>query len=193
VARKGEGGADMSKASLKCMFDTNVFNRLLDGAASLATFGQHVIPFATAVQRKELQNTPDASRRAQLMEVFHEAVASSVETESLVMDTSGLGEAKLSENRIVHTSSGAWGAVNWGEFYWSGNESLYPKLRAELDRIEVKSNNVQDALIADTAIRGGYVLITDDRNLATVTKENGGRCFSVSELQHEGGNDGTER
>jgi hypothetical protein len=52
----------------------------------------------------------------------------------------------------------------------------------ELDRLEPKPNNVQDALIADTAIRGGYVLITDDGNLATVTKQYGGACHSVKEL-----------
>ena len=172
----------MSETPLKCMFDTVVFNRILDGQLSLASLGQHVVAYATHVQRDELQNTTDDVRRADLMQVFHEVVTEAVHTTSFVLDASKLDEAKLKE-RMVPTASMVWGTSKWGQAKWTdAAESLYPMLRSDLDRLEVKANNVQDALIADTAIRSGYVLITDDGNLATVTKHYGGVCHSVKEL-----------
>ena len=43
-------------------------------------------------------------------------------------------------------------------------------------------NNVQDALIAETSIKEGHLLVTDDTDLAAVTKEYGAQCLSVSEF-----------
>ena len=45
-----------------------------------------------------------------------------------------------------------------------------------------KKNNVEDALIAETAIKDGYVLVTDDEHLATVAKKYHGECLSVEEF-----------
>jgi len=44
---------------------------------------------------------------------------------------------------------------------------------------------VQDALIAETSIKGGYVLVTDDTDLIEVTKGYGGKCISLEELIHQ--------
>ena len=43
-------------------------------------------------------------------------------------------------------------------------------------------HNVQDALIAETSIKEGHLLVTDDTDLAAVTKEYGAQCLSVSEF-----------
>ena len=189
----------MSIAPMKCMFDTNVFNRILDGVISLESFAEVIVPYATHIQRDELQNTQDQRRREALLNVFHQVVTASAETTSFAPDTSRLDQAKLSgrsdevdltEGGLTQTLSAVWGTSKWGESMWSGNESLYPVLRAELDHKNAKPNNVQDALIADTAIRGGYVLVTDDTDLEQITRKYGGRCILVRELvrQHEGGN-----
>ena len=37
-------------------------------------------------------------------------------------------------------------------------------------------------LIAETSIKQGHILMTDDTDLAAVTKEYGGQCLSVGEL-----------
>jgi predicted nucleic acid-binding protein len=190
----------MGNASMKCMFDTNVFNRILDGVISLESFAEVIVPYATHIQRDELQNTQDESRRKALLKVFHQVVNASTETTSFALDTSRLDEAKLSgridevqltEGGMTQTLSAVWGASKWGESMWSGDQSLYPVLRAELDHKKAKPNNVQDALIADTAIRGGYVLVTDDTDLAEITKKYGGRYIFVRELvrQHDRGNE----
>ena len=183
------------------MFDTNVFNRILDGVISLESFAEIIVPYATHIQRDELQSTHDQRRREALLNVFHEVLSASTETTSSTLDTSKVDQAKLSgrpdeveltQGGMTQTLSAVWGASKWGESMWSGKESLYPILRAELDHKKTKPNNVQDALIADTAIRGGYVLVTDDADLEQITIKYGGRCILVRELvfrQHEGGNE----
>lgn len=60
---------------------------------------------------------------------------------------------------------------------------MYKALRKELDELNGgKANNVQDALIAETSIKRKLVLVTDDGDLATVTKKFGGQCLLVREL-----------
>ena len=41
---------------------------------------------------------------------------------------------------------------------------------------------MQDALIAETSIKGGYILVTDDAHLIEVAKRYGGKCMSLDEL-----------
>ena len=43
--------------SPKYMFDTNVFNRILDGVISLQTLTGRVVAHATHIQRDEINNT----------------------------------------------------------------------------------------------------------------------------------------
>ncbi len=156
------------------MFDTNVFNRILDGVISFETLEGRVIAHATHVQRDELDNTKNAQRRAELAKVFDAVVAGSVPTESSVLGVSRLGEAKLSGERVIPTESAVYDVSKYGLAKYSADDALYPALKESLDRLNgQKPNNVHDALIAETSIKGGHVLVTDDVDLATVTKQYG--------------------
>ncbi len=53
----------------------------------------------------------------------------------------------------------------WDEAHWNADDALYSALKSDLDR--TKSNNIQDALIAETSIKGDYVLVTDDTHEET--------------------------
>ena len=170
-------------APLKCMFDTNVFNRILDGALSIQTLTGRVVAYATHVQRDEINNTKNPERRAALAQVFGDVVAETTPTASFVLGASRLGEARLSGERVVPTSSFVWGASRWDQASWGADDNLYSALRADLDGMNrSKPNNVQDALIAETSVKGGYVLVTDDADLAAVTKKYGGKCLQVADL-----------
>lgn len=165
------------------MFDTNVFNRILDGVISVQTLEGRVVAYATHIQRDELSNTRNSHRRAELAQVFVDVVAGPVPTESLVLGVSRLGEAKLSGERVVPTESAVYGVSKYGLAKYGGEDTLYPALKESLDRLNgQKHNNVHDALIAETSIKGGHVLVTDDIDLATVTKRYGAECLSVAEL-----------
>lgn len=171
---------------LKCMFDTNVFNRIVDGIIPLQSLIGLVIAHSTHIQRDEINNTNVVERRAALAKVFGDVVAISDPTDSFGVGISCLGEARLGGERVVPTASAVWGVSRWGQANWGTDDDLYSVLKAELDKLNRKKpNNIHDALIAETSIKGEYVLVTDDIHLAEVTKKHGGKCFSVDELLHQ--------
>ncbi len=167
---------------LKCMFDTNIFNRILDGVIGWNELGHKIIAYATHIQRDEIDNTANSVRRDALKQIFESATSGSIPTNSFVLDVSRLDEACLGNDHVVPTESLVWEVTAWGHGKW-GVGDLYMALQADLDNLNKgKANNIQDALIAETSIRGGYVLVTDDRDLAAVTKKHGGQCMSLQEL-----------
>ncbi|HEX8031138.1 MAG TPA: hypothetical protein VF491_21870 [Vicinamibacterales bacterium] len=164
------------------MFDTVVFNRILDGVIPAATLVGRVTAFATHIQRDEINNTRNPVRRVELLQVFQDVIHSQVATGSFVLDVSRLDEARLSGGPIVPTASAVYGVSEYGGACYSDG-SLYDALKAKLDALnDGKPNNVQDVLIAETAIIEGHVLITDDVHLAAVTRGSGGQCQTVDEL-----------
>ncbi len=169
--------------ALKCMFDTNVFNRIVDEEIALESLNDRVTAYATHIQRDEINNTTNVERKAVLTKVFRDVVAASDPTDTFVVGVSRLGEARLGGEREVPTASAVWGVSRWGEANWSAEDDLFSVLKSELDKLNKKKpNNIQDALIAETSIKGKYVLVTEDGDLATVTKKFGGKCLSVGEL-----------
>lgn len=160
------------------MCDTNVFNRILDGAIALDSLRGPI--FATHIQRDEIANTKDPARRAALMTVFETVLDASIPSSSFVLDVSRLDEACLNEH-VLPTSSAVWGVSRWGQAKWTDGESIFAEMKAELDKLKRKSNNVQDALIAETSIRRSHVLVTDDPQLAVVTRQFGGTQLTVNE------------
>ena len=172
-------------APLRCMFDTTVFNRILDGVITLETLSERVAAHATHIQRDELNSTKDAARRMALAEVFQKTVAESIPTNSFGTDLSRLDEARLGGERVVPTTSLVWDVSRSDHAIWGADDNLCSRLKSELDRRNRgKSNNFHDALIAETSVKGGYVLVTDDSDLTAVTKMYGGKCLSVRELLH---------
>ena len=90
---------------------------------------------------------------------------------------------EVSGGRVVPTESAVWGVSRWDEAKWTAEDNLYVPMKADLDKLNKnKANNVQDALIAETAIKGGYVLVTDDAHMIEVAKRYGGKCMSLGEL-----------
>lgn len=169
---------------LKVMFDTNVFNRILDGIVSVEALAGHVEIFATHIQLDELSRTKNQERRAALGSVFAAVVTEAVPTDSFVLDVSRLGQARLGGDRLVPTASSVYGVSRYGQASYSADDNLYAALKARLDSLNrAKPNNLQDALIAETSIKAGHLLVTDDADLTVVATEYGGRCVSVSELR----------
>lgn len=136
---------------MKCVIDTNIINRLIDGSLSTDDFPADAELVATHVQSDELNKTRDEERRAKLFLRFSTTVDAVIPTESFVIGASRMG---------------------YGKF---GDGSLYGKLKTELDSLNKgKANNAQDASIAEVAIANGYTLLTADCHLAEVAKKYGG-------------------
>jgi predicted nucleic acid-binding protein len=138
------------RPTMKCVVDTNIINRLIDGSLSTEDIPADAELVATHVQIDELNKTRDEERRARLFLRFATTVDSVIPAESFVLDVSRLDYSKL------------------------GDGGLYGELRAELDSLNKgKANNAQDALIAEVAITNGYALLTADYHVAEVARKYG--------------------
>ncbi len=165
------------------MFDTNVFNHVLDGMAELSGFVGRAKFYATHVQVDELKNTSNDARRAALLKVFEEITNIRVPTESFILDNSQLAEAKLGGEQPIITESAVWGVSKWGMCKWTASDNLYKPIRSQLDRLnEGKPNNAQDSLIAETSIKNGFTLVTHDRDLFWITTKFGGAVSNIHEV-----------
>ena len=146
------------------LFDTNVFDKLIQvndiSVESLAQRG--FILYATHIQLDEINDIPThneekANKRKQIRDAYRRLFLE-VPTESFVWDVS-----------------------RWGMSKWS-DDDLYEKIRSDLDKLEKKANNIEDALIAETAIKRGFNLVTEDKALTQVTQEHGGQTISFGEF-----------
>jgi len=130
---------------MKYMIDTSVFNRIVDGL----TFSDYVPDgaelFVTYVQVAEINQTKDAERRGRLNLTFALLRPQLANTDSFIFGKTPLGLAPL------------------------GITEEFDAIKAELDaKNNSKGNNDEDALIAETALKNDYWLITADRDLADV-------------------------
>jgi predicted nucleic acid-binding protein len=67
-----------------------------------------------------------------------------------------------------------WDVSSWDECKWGNDgDNLYEVIRDDLNKFRNKPNNIQDALIAETAIRNALVLVTNDKDLKNVAQKHG--------------------
>ena len=68
-------------------------------------------------------------------------------------------------------------------------ELLFTRIRDDLAKLNKgKLNNIQDALIAETAINNGLVLVTEDRDLRIVVSREGGSATRIQDINPSGPN-----
>ncbi|SRR6266849_1605675 len=142
------------------MLDTNAFNRTLDGAVDPASLSSRGKLFVTHIQLNELRATRRSERLEQLLRVFTAVNQEKVSTVAAVWDVSEWGGAEYGD------ANGAYGAM----------------LESLNSRNGGKENNTRDILIAVTALKRGYTLVTNDRDLAAVLQESGGKAITFEEL-----------
>lgn len=160
------------------MFDTNVFDAILSEDISLDAIKEHYEIFVTHIQRDEIEaiTKPDKQeKKIQLLKYFKELDNQNLPTESSVLETSRLGNAKLSK---MPTESAVYGVSRWGEAKWTSEESLIEILR--------KGNlkHTEDALIGETAIKNNLILVTNDPRLMKKVISLGGKAITFDQLKN---------
>jgi predicted nucleic acid-binding protein len=145
------------------MLDTTVFNAVLDGKASIASFiGRRVL--VTGIQANELRATSKAERREVLLAVYEEIGPTSLPAASFAFDIEGAG---------------------FGQAYWNDGSGNFEKMLTRLRQLDPNnksaSNQVRDILIAETAIKNGATLLSGDSNLRKVVAEFGGDAVDPDE------------
>lgn len=164
------------------MLDTNVFNRILDGKIELPKLRSGQSYFVTHIQLDELNATRDEARKGDLLRIFNQVPQKKVSTTSAVWDVSKWDEAGWShEETLIPTESLVIGVSRIGLTKISDG-SIYSKLKNTLDTLKKKSNNIQDALIAETSIKNGWTLVSEDQILRTVVQQIGGKVISFKDF-----------
>jgi hypothetical protein len=76
--------------------------------------------------------------------------------------------------------------AGWGQGSWGMNDKTHKAMLARLRELEGEKDNwanqVGDVLIAETAMRRGATLVTDDAHLRTMASEFGVEVMSVEEF-----------
>lgn len=139
------------------LLDTSALNAI-DNETLLAINGSIHQYFVTHIQKDELGKTKDDLRRSALFALYKKVRKISIATDSLVLGVSRLDQAKL------------------------GQSDLYNQIKNELDKFKRKKNNIEDALIAETAIINDLILVSNDKNLLIVTRNFGGTAITFIEL-----------
>lgn len=142
------------------MFDTTVFNHLVNGGIEPSRVPTDRQIFVTHVQLNEIQNTRNSSRLHALLAMF-----------------------TAIDSTRVPTSSAIYGVSEYGESEFSSEGGLFESLLEKLnDKNNAKDNNARDVLIAETTIRRNLVLVTDDSHLAEVVRESSGTVIRLAEF-----------
>ena len=140
------------------LFDTNIFNKILDEKIDLSKLSNKDC-YVTHVQSDEILATKNQNRRLMLEEIFLQVSSKQIPTESFVIGVSRLNKAKL------------------------GDGVRYGQLLQRLNQLNnAKPNNVKDALIAEAALANNIILVTEDRDLAKVMNEFGGSVFRMQDF-----------
>lgn len=138
---------------MKVIFDSNVFDDLINGKLDIETLktGKYKV-YITHIQVDEINECPDNEKRAKLFNFLTEIRPEKISTESFIIGTSRLGSAKLGDGNLIE----------------------------ELRMGNYKRTN--DALIGETAIKNSLTLITNDKKFRNKVIELGGHAINVDEL-----------
>ena len=146
------------------MFDTNIFNKIVEGTISLTAvrdISSRVKLFVTHIQRYELNATKNEERRKGLLKVFE--VINQVQ---------------------VPTESALWDVSNWDSSKWDKQaiDTILELLEKEKPH---NRGNKRDALIGLTAIKTGITLVSNDEALRDSVNELGGIAIDLLDFLKE--------
>ena len=146
------------------MLDTTVFNALCDGTLPSECLIERRL-IATGIQEAELANTTDKARRDALITAFEQAQTDWVPAAQFVFNMAGAG----------------WDQGSWG-LHDHTHRAMLARLR-ELEGMKRGSNQVADVLIAETAMKRGAILVSNDKNLRTMASEFGVQVMSLKDFR----------
>lgn len=145
------------------ILDTNVFNHLVEGRISLEDLPQDFPVFVSHLQFDEISKCGDVEKRKKMQAHLKAIPDEIVATHSFVLGVSRLDQAALGD----------------GEIFQKILDFLKTKNKKRINA------NINDALIGELAIDGGYVLITNDGDLKEAVEMLGGCVKSLTAASKE--------
>jgi restriction endonuclease S subunit len=155
--------------TLGFMFDTNVFDAIIDKRIDLAQLPRNLKYYVTHIQYDEICNTQDEERRRELLEIM-----------------------KKVPNEVIATEGAVYGVSKYGmaKYMSEADAKLYYEMLRRLKELDEKAgkkkpveNQARDVLIALTSIKNCLVLVTEDKNLKKVTEEFNGQAITFEQFQ----------
>lgn len=150
---------DLEKKEVKekYMFDTNIFDDIVNGKLGIANIARYknfkkAEIYVTHIQIDENNKCSDVDKRARLNIFMVKIRPILIPTSSCAFDISRFDESKFGDGIIFD---------------------------------EIKKGNikhVEDALIGETAIKEGIILVTNDRRLKNIVIELGGNALFLNEF-----------
>ena len=140
------------------MFDTNIFDAIIDEKINVTRFLNKYEIFVTHIQRDEIEamdKQEKQERKKKLLNYFKELNQENIPTESFVLGTSKLGSAKLTPE-----------------------DNLIEELRKENLR------HTEDALIGEAAIKNNLILVTNDPAFLKKVNAIGGKAVTFKQFIH---------
>jgi len=146
----------MKGFTLGFMFDTNIFDKILDGKVKLPIGLRY---YVTHIQLDEILNMPESKkeRRKKLLETFNRVPKEVIATKGAVYGVSKFGMA---------------------EYMSEKDAELYRKMLRRLNELDKRAgkrkspeNQARDILIALTCLKNCITLVTNDKNLKRIAQE----------------------
>ena len=151
------------------MFDTNVFNAIIDNRIDLRQLPRNLKYYVTHIQYDEICSTQNEERKRELLEIMEKVPNEVIATEGAVYGVSRYGMAK---------------------FVSEADAKQYDEMLRRLKELDEEAgkkkpveNQIRDVLIALTSIKNCLVLITEDKNLKKVTEEFNGQAITLEQFQ----------
>ncbi|TXM97282.1 hypothetical protein FV242_31930 [Methylobacterium sp. WL64] len=157
--------APADSSSPAFMLDTNVFSRVLDGVLPVPNkAGRRFL--VLGVQADECQATRAPARRAGLLRVMEEVAPGLCAATSFCIGIEGAG---------------------LGQAHWNDGTGRFNVMLARLKALDPKpprkdANQIRDIVIAETALKLGATLVSDDVALRAVMTEFGGIAVASAHL-----------
>lgn len=160
----------------KFMLDTNIFDAIVEEKTDINNLPANYEFYVTHIQKDEIDaiDKPEKQdKKKKLSSFFKELKQETIPTESFILGTSKLGNAKLSR---VPTESAVYGVSKYGEAKYTSKDSLIKKIR--------KGNlkHTEDALIGETAIKNNLTLVTNDPQFLKKVISLGGKAITFKQL-----------
>ncbi|MFZ2193546.1 MAG: hypothetical protein WAV31_04860 [Candidatus Moraniibacteriota bacterium] len=183
------------------MFDTNIFDELLNNKIDLNFLPKNLKYYITHIQEDEIESIGDdkEKKKVQLLFILNKLRGKLIPTESNVLGVSQFGACKLGNGVKIPTEAAVWGVSKWDECKW-GNGVKIPTESFVLDvsRLDGEAklgtttyfevlqngnlNHIEDALIGETAIVNNLTLVSNDEKFRNKVKKLGGKTLSFKEF-----------
>ncbi len=144
------------KDKIKVIFDSNIYDLIANGTLNVSLLFTKKDDFEfyiTHIQIDEINKCPDEDKRARLFLFKSKLSPIVIPTESFILGTSRLGEARLGDGKILE------------------------EIRKE------NLNHTEDALIGETAIKNNLLLITEDNQLKKKVISLNGKVMDLEEFK----------